>query len=91
MKKSKKIYKRLLLIVAILYVAITLVNQQKVLNTYKQNQQELSKEIKQEKEYKQELAQPKENVNSLDYIEQVAREKLGMYLPNERVYEDKGM
>ena len=41
MKKSKKIYKRLLLIVAILYVAITLVNQQKVLNTYKQNQQEL--------------------------------------------------
>ncbi len=91
MKKSKKIYKRLLLIVAILYVAITLVNQQKVLNTYKQNQQELSKEIKQEKEYKQELAQTKENVNSLDYIEQVAREKLGMYLPNERVYEDKGM
>ncbi len=91
MKKSKKIYKRLLLIVAILYVAITLVNQQKVLNTYKQNQQELSKEIKQEEEYKQELAQTKENVNSLDYIEQVAREKLGMYLPNERVYEDKGM
>lgn len=91
MKKSKKIYKKLLLIVAILYVAITLVNQQKVLNTYKQNQQELSKEIKQEKEYKQELAQTKENVNSLDYIEQVAREKLGMYLPNERVYEDKGM
>lgn len=91
MKKSKKIYKRLLLIVAILYVAITLVNQQKVLNTYKQNQQELSKEIKKEEEYKQELAQTKENVNSLDYIEQVAREKLGMYLPNERVYEDKGM
>ena len=88
MKKSKKIYKRLLLIVAILYVAITLVNQQKVLNTYKQNQQELSKEIKQEEEYKQELAQTKENVNSLDYIEQVAREKLGMYLPNERLYID---
>lgn len=91
MKKNKKIYKKLLFIVAMLYVTITLVNQQKVLNNYNQSQKELSKEIKQEQEYKQELANTKDNVNSLEYIEQVAREKLGMYLPNERVYEDKGM
>ncbi len=91
MKKNKKIYKKLLFIVAVLYVTITLVNQQKVLNNYNQSQKELSKEIKQEQEYKQELANTKDNVNSLEYIEQVAREKLGMYLPNERVYEDKGM
>ena len=91
MKKNKKIYKKLLFIEAVLYVTITLVNQQKVLNNYNQSQKELSKEIKQEQEYKQELANTKDNVNSLEYIEQVAREKLGMYLPNERVYEDKGM
>ena len=30
----------------------------------------------------------KENVNSPEYIEEVAREKLDMYLPNERVYID---
>lgn len=28
----------------------------------------------------------KDNINSPEYIEQVAREKLDMYLPNERIY-----
>ena len=30
----------------------------------------------------------KENINSDEYIEQIAREKLEMYYPNERVYID---
>ena len=33
----------------------------------------------------------KENVNSKEFIEQMAREKLEMYYPNEKVYVDKGM
>ena len=37
---------------------------------------------------KKELQKTKENVNSTEYIEEVAREKLVMYLPNERVYID---
>lgn len=40
---------------------------------------------------KQDLEQKKENTQSLDYIEKVAREKLGMYLQNERVYVDSNM
>ena len=32
----------------------------------------------------------KENINSPEYIEEIAREKLNMYLPNERVYIDIG-
>ena len=41
--------------------------------------------------YLMELAKKKEAVNSLDFIEQMAREKLDMYYPNERVYLDSGM
>ena len=37
---------------------------------------------------KQNLEQEKKNTDSLEYIEKLAREKLGMYLPNERVYID---
>ena len=37
------------------------------------------------------LNQQKDNVNSLDFIEEMAREKLDMYHPNERVYVDQGM
>ena len=40
-------------------------------------------------EIKQELADTKEHLDSKEYIEDVAREKLDMYLPNERVYIDK--
>ena len=35
-----------------------------------------------------ELKTVKNNINSTEYIENMAREKLGMYLPNERVYID---
>lgn len=87
----KKIYTKILLVLVAAYVLITLINQQKTLNSYKNDSKELSIQIKEQKEYKEELAQTKENVNSIDYIEQVAREKLDMYLPNERVYADKGM
>ena len=45
----------------------------------------------QEKETKEELAKKKDDVNSLEFIEQTAREKLDMYYPNEKVYMDQGM
>ena len=41
-------------------------------------------------ETKESLVAMKDNVNSPEYIEEIAREKLGMYLPNERVYIDIG-
>ncbi|MCI8444294.1 MAG: septum formation initiator family protein [Clostridia bacterium] len=91
MKKSKKLSKRLLVLIIGIYVIFTLMSQQKTLNQYSQDSQELSQKIEEEKENKQELAKKKDDVNSLEFIEQAAREKLDMYYPNERVYIDKGM
>lgn len=91
MKKSKKIYTKLLMLVIIIYVIFTLINQQKTLNQYEAESNKLSSKIEEEKENKEELAKKKEDVNSLDFIEQMAREKLEMYYPNERVYIDRGM
>ena len=91
MKKSKKLYKKILILLVGIYVIFTLINQQKTLNQYSQNSQELSQKIEEEKATKEELAKQKENVNSLEFIEQMAREKLDMYYPNERVYVDNGM
>ncbi len=91
MMKNKKIYKRLLIFAVAIYVIFTLINQQKALNQYSKNSEELSTQIEEEKQYNQELSKKKDDVNSLDFIEQMAREKLGMYYPNERVYIDKGM
>lgn len=91
MKKSKKIYKKLFILIIAIYTVFTLINQQKTLNQYSRNIDELTEKIEEQKEYREELAKKKDNVNSLEFIEQTAREKLEMYYPNERVYVDNGM
>lgn len=84
----KKIYKRLLLLGAILYVVFTLINQQKMLDSYQTQQVAYEEKIQEEKDKNVELLSIQENVNSTEYIEEIAREKLDMYLPNERRYID---
>ena len=90
MKKGRKIYKIILILIVLLYVGITLINQQQTLNQYTEDSKELAKQIEEEQQTKAELEEKKENVDSLEFIEQMAREKLEMYYPNERVYVDIG-
>lgn len=85
-----KIIKKILFIVIACYVVSIFVSQQQILNTYKQEIKKCEEQIAEAKETKESLVQMKENVNSPEYIEQIAREKLGMYLPNEKVYIDIG-
>lgn len=87
----KKTLKKVFFIIIGIYVLITLINQQKTLNQYSKNEQELSQQIQQQEDIKQELAEKKDDVNSLDFIEQTAREKLDMYYPNEKIYIDQGL
>ena len=87
---QKKILKRLLFLAIIVYFAYTFISQQKTLNAYANEEIYYAKQIEQEKEKKEKLASVQERINSNDYIEEVARETLDMYLPNERVYIDIG-
>lgn len=89
--KKKKLYRKLLVILVLVYAVFTLANQQKVLNQYNKNSKELASKIDEQQAYNEELVAEKENVNSKEYIEQTARKKLEMYYPNEKVYIDKGM
>ena len=91
MKKNKKLYRNLILIAISVYFIFTIFSQQTTLSQYSQDAKDLSQKIECEKEKKEELAKKKDDVNSLEFIEQTAREKLDMYYPNERVYVDKGM
>lgn len=88
MKIIKKHYKKILICIAIAYVISILISQQKMLNSYNAEIKMYEAQIDKENETKESLNAIKENVNSPEYIEQIAREKLGMYLPNERVYID---
>ena len=65
-----------------------LISRYQVLRTYKNDEQKYLDLIAEEKQRNADLLQEKENIDSTEYIEQIARDKLGMYLPNERVYID---
>ena len=87
-KNIKFILKRVLFVAIAIYVIYTFFSQQKSLNIYKADAKRYLEQIAQEEERKEELNKTKANINSKDYIEEIARDKLNMYLPNEKVYID---
>ena len=86
----KKIYKRLLIMLFAIYFLYTIGIQQQTINAYKEEENEYNQKIEEAKDKQDKLEALKDNINSNEYIEQIAREKLDMYLPNEHVYIDIG-
>ena len=85
--KSNKMF-NIILVLFIIYALFTFSNQQKKINSYEKDIAYYTTQIEDLNSEKEELLAIQENVNSPEYIEEVAREKLDMYLPNERVYVD---
>ena len=56
------------------------------MNSYKQEASTYSNQIEEANEKNDELKNVKNNINSTEYIENMAREKLGMVLENEIVF-----
>lgn len=86
----KSIVIRIILILVSIYIVATFIKQQKKILSYESNIDYLSTKVDEQKERKEELNSLMDNINSPEYIEQVAREKLNMYMPNEKVYIDIG-
>ena len=90
MKKGKLL--RNAFIIALIIWIVMLIKQQLNISQYQDEIKELSSKIdvaeNELTQNKQNLEQEKKNTDSLEYIEKLAREKLGMYLQNERVYID---
>ena len=92
--KKGKLLKYAFLIALIIWI-VMLIKQQLNISQYQDEIKELSSKIdvaeNELTQNKQDLEQEKKNTDSLEYIEKLAREKLGMYLQNERVYIDSNM
>ena len=87
-KKINKLFGKILVLIFIIYFLHTVIVQQKTLNSYAKERDKYNDNIETAQEEQDELKEMKDNINSDEYIEQIAREKLGMYYPNERVYID---
>ena len=84
----KSILKKVIFVALGIYVIYTFISQQKLLNTYAKESNEYKNQIEDANQVQTELAETLQILNSAEYTEQIAREKLDMYLPNERVYID---
>ena len=78
MKSKTTLLKKLVFIAILIYAIITFINQQKILNTYSEREKSLNTQIIEASEYQNKLNEEKSNVNSPEYIEAIAREKLDM-------------
>lgn len=87
MKKRLRIG-RFIIIAVIIYFIYTVILQQQTLNNYEQQTATYQNQIEEANKKTDDLKDIKNNINSTEYIENMARERLGMYLPNERVYID---
>ena len=85
---KNKIFKRICLVLLIIYISIVFINQQKTLASYNAQKKYYQDKIVEAKENNEALIEQKENLNSNSYIEKMAREKLDMCTENERVYVD---
>ena len=93
MKKGKIL--KIAFLISVVVWTVMLIKQQSSLTQYKKELDVLSSKIDvaedELNQNKEELKQKEIDIESPEYIEQLAREKLGMYLENERVYVDSNM
>ncbi|HOJ80326.1 MAG TPA: septum formation initiator family protein [Clostridiales bacterium] len=90
MKKGKATVGIFILLVIFLYLSYIAVNQQGLIYAKNQELNKLEEKIAEEKKINEELKKQSKMIESDEYIEKVAREKLGMVKKNERVYVDIG-
>ena len=84
----RKFIKYIFIVLIAIYVIHIFIEQQMTLNSYSAERKEYQSQIDTANDKQLELNNTIKDLNSTDYIESQAREKLDMYMPNERVYID---
>ncbi len=89
-RRRRRIKLRYLLIIGLLiYISSIFINQKKLMNKMRLKKAALEVEIDALEEEIGELENDLENSDSLEFVEKVARDELGMVKPREIIYIDK--
>lgn len=89
-KKQKSTFGIFILLAIFIYMSYIFVNQQRLLYTKNLELNKIENKIGEEEKLNEELSIEKEMIQSDEYIERVAREKLGMVKKDERIFMDIG-
>ena len=77
------------LIILAVIMMIQTHNQSQIYNTYMERDQELQKMSEEESERTNEIEELKEKINTDEYIEEIAIEKLGLVPKDEIIFEEE--
>ncbi len=84
----KKIIIIVLIVLTIALIGYVFIMHHQMLETYADEKDSLNNQIEAAELKQQELKDEIDSINSANTIESIARDKLDMYYPNERVYID---
>lgn len=85
---NKDIILKIIIILILFNFIRIFFDQEKMIKSYEDEKQDYENKIEIENEKGNSLNETLKNINSVNYIEGIARDKLDMYLPNEKVYVD---
>ena len=85
---NKKFITLIIIVTSIILFLITFINQEKMSKKYDEESSQYTQQIENAQTAQNKLKSTSSSLNTLNYIEDTARNKLDMYLPNERVYVD---
>lgn len=77
-----------IIVIVLIYFVSKLYSQQQTLSQQKKDHKYYADQCEQLEKEKKELESQKGKINSKEYIESIAREKLNMFYPKERLYLD---
>lgn len=88
--KKSSLWIKLIVLVLVVYAAVTLVLLQSQVNAKQEEAEALSKDIVSAQQEQQRLTDANENIDTDEGVEEVARNKLGMTYPGEITFQDAG-
>ena len=90
-KIAKKLLKTITIIAVLMYTGLTIFKQEAAFNKYDAEIAKYERLIEQEELKKEQLKNTKAKISSKEYVEEIAREKVGLVMPNEIVFVDASL
>lgn len=90
-KVLKRLFKTIILVALLLYGCIVLAKQEMTFDKYDKELKSYKTLISEEEIRHEQLVSTRAQISTKEHIEEVAREKLGLVMPNEIVFIDSNM
>ena len=90
-KVAKRLFKTIVMTAVFMYACLILARQEVTFYEYDNEIEKYVRLIEEETLKNEQLTRTKDHISSKEYIEEIAREKLGLVMPNEIVFVDANL